>query len=279
MERPDTYLSRIESASQYLQRQLPQVPRYAILLGTGAQSLAAALSAKSSIAYEDIPHFQPTTAPTHTSQLHKGTLQGTEVLLLEGRYHYYEGYSMQEVTFSIRVLGAIGVDTLLMTHAAGGLLPNMQKSELALIKDHINLQPENPLRGPNLEAYGPRFLDMSAPYDLGLRNLAEQVAQAQQIPLREGVYAAVQGPHLETPAEYEYLRKIGADLVGMSTVPEVLVARHMGMRCCVLSVISDLCYPGALEVVEVPKVLAAVAAAEPALQQLLCGILAKDKKK
>ena len=276
MESVTSYLEKVEASAAFLKAEL-DVPRYAVLLGTGAQPLAEALSEVRVLSYADIPHFVPSTAPTHAARMQAGSLDGLPVLLLEGRYHYYEGYDMQQVTLPIRALGAAGVDTLLMTNAAGGLRPGMQKSDLMLISDHINLQPENPLRGQNLDKYGPRFPDMSTPYDTSLLRIAEQVAKNQKIRLQKGVYAAVQGPQLETPAEYAYLRQIGADAVGMSTVPEVLVARHMGLRCFAVSVISDLCYPGALEVVSVPKVLAAVAAATPQLQALLCGLLAEDQ--
>ncbi len=276
MEQVQAYISRIQGARDFLQKKLGEVPRYGMVLGTGSQQLVAALEDSYCIPYASIPHFQPPTAPLHGAQLHVGKLYGKQVLLMDGRYHYYEGYNMQEVTFPIRVLGALGVDTLLLTNAAGGLVTGMQKSELMLVTDHINLQPENPLRGANLDTYGPRFPDMSAPYDGVLCAAAKQVAVAQQLPLREGVYVAVQGPQLETPAEYAYLTQIGAHAVGMSTVPEVLVARHMGMRCCAISIISDICYPGALEVVEVSAIFAAVAAAQPHLQALICGILQKE---
>ena len=255
---------------------LPCRPSYALVLGTGAQRLTGLLRDRTSIEYAEIPYLQPTTAPSHHAQLHIGTLADVPILLLEGRYHYYEGYDMSEITFPIRLLKAIGVDTLLMTNAAGGLLPGMQKSELMLVADHINLQAESPLRGPNLDEYGPRFPDMSAPYDTQLRTRARAAAQRNNIPLREGVYVSVGGPQLETPAEYEYLRRIGGEVVGMSTAPEVIVARHMKMRCCVCSVISDLCYPGALEVIDVPQILAAVAAAEPHLATLLTEIVTED---
>ena len=271
-----SYLEQIEVTAAFLRKKLP-FTCYALLLGTGAQGLVSSLSERRSLSYSDIPNFVPTTAPSHEGQLHWGRLGGVSLLLLEGRYHYYEGYSIQEITLPIRAMGRAGVDTLLLTCAAGGLRPGMQKSELMLICDHINLQPESPLRGKNLDTLGPRFPDMSVPYDLHLRQKALQVAEKQRISLQEGVYVAVQGPQLETPAEYAYLRQIGADAVGMSTVPEVIVAKHMGLRCCAVAVISDLCYPAALEEIDVQKVMVAVAAAQPHLQALVCGILTEDQ--
>ena len=276
IEKTKTYAEKIVEAATYLRDCLTEVPSYAIILGTGAQHIAHLLTERQTISYQDIPHFEPTTAPTHLDQLHLGKLKGRSVLLLEGRYHYYEGYSIEEITFAVRVLGNLGVGTLLMTNAAGGLLPGMQKSDLLLVRDHINLQPKSPLRGPNLDDFGPRFPDMSKPYDAELRALARRIAQQHEIPLKEGIYVCVQGPQLETPAEYEYLSRIGGELVGMSTAPEVIVARHMGMRCCVLSVVSDLCYPAALEVIDISEVLAAIEVARPRIEVILSGIIQED---
>ena len=278
MKESKSYLKKIEEAASFLKNKLPKL-RYALLLGTGTQKIASTLKNQRSIAYTDVPYFLPTTSLSHKSQLQVGLLRDVPLLLLEGRYHYYEGYSMQEITFPIRVMAKIGIDTLLLTCAVGGLRPGMQKSELILIRDHINLQPENPLRGQNLDTLGPRFPDMSTPYDKDLRQIALTVSKKQRISLQEGVYVAVQGPQLETPSEYNYLRQIGADVVGMSTAPEVIVARHMGLRCCAIAVVSDLCYPDALEEIDVQKVLAAVEAAQPNLETLLCGILKEEQSK
>jgi purine-nucleoside phosphorylase len=194
---------------------------------------------------------------------------------MQGRFHRYEGYSLQQVTFPVRVLRALGADTLIVSNACGGMHPLWAAGDLMLICDHINLLGDNPLIGPNDDALGPRFPDMSAPYDPGLRALAREVAVQQGIPLREGVYVAVQGPNLETRAEYRFLRTLGADVVGMSTVPEVIVARHGGMRVLGLSIITDQCLPDALEPASLAQILAVARVAEPKLTAVVRGVMAR----
>jgi purine-nucleoside phosphorylase len=204
-----------------------------------------------------------------------GTLGGKTVVAMQGRFHRYEGYSLQQVTFPVRVLRALGAETLVVSNACGGMHPLWAAGDLMLIADHLNLLGDNPLIGPNDEALGPRFPDMSEPYDATLRQLAREVAVANGIMLREGVYVAVQGPNLETRAEYRFLRGLGADVVGMSTVPEVIVARHGGMRVLGLSIITDLCLPDALEPASLAQILAVARAAEPKLTAVVQGVIAR----
>ena len=198
-----------------------------------------------------------------------GQLEGIPIYAFQGRFHLYEGYSAQQVTFPVRVLGALGVETLLISNAAGGMNPHFKRGDLMLITDHINFQGANPLVGPNLDEWGPRFPDMSEPYDLKLRQAAEESARRRGIKLQQGVYVSVTGPNLETRAEYRFLRWGGADVVGMSTVPEVIVARHMDMRVMAISVVTDECFPDALEPVSIADVLAAAAEAEPSLSAII----------
>ena len=247
----------------------------AIVLGTGLGALADAISIDASIDYRELPHFPLSTVESHSGRLLCGTLAGKTVIAMQGRMHGYEGYTLQQVTFPIRVLRALGAHTLIVSNACGGLHPLWNKGDLMLIADHINLQGDNPLIGPNDDTLGPRFPDMSEPYDATLRGLAREVALASGITLREGVYLAVQGPNLETRAEYRMVRAMGADVVGMSTVPEVIVARHGGMRVMGLSIITDLCLPDALEPTRVEHIIAAARVAEPLLGAVVQGVLAR----
>jgi purine-nucleoside phosphorylase len=218
------------------------------------------------IPYSEIPHFPLSTVESHQGKLILGTLSGRPVVAMQGRFHFYEGYTMRQVVFPVRVMSAgLGIRTLLISNAAGGLNPEFRKGDLMLIVDHINLQGENPLAGPNDASMGPRFPDMSCPYDRGLQELARKAAAASGTRLREGVFAAVQGPNLETRAEYRFLRIVGADAVGMSTVPEVLVAVHMGMKVMAMSIITDECFPDTLEPVTIEEVVKVASAAEPKL--------------
>ena len=273
------YANRIAQAVAYLQDRLGAYhPHYALVLGTGSQKMLSQLEVHESIDFTDIPFFSPTTAPSHGTRLVVASYQGVLLAVLEGRHHYYEGYDMQTITFPVRVLGAWGVDTLLLSAAVGGLLEGMQSSEIVLVNDHIHLQSGSPLRGANLDTYGPRFPDMSAPYDAQLRDHTQAVAQARNEKLREGVYVSVDGPQLETPAEYAYLRNIGGHVVGMSVTAEVIIARHMGLRCLALAVVSDLCYPKALAPINIAEVMAAVERAQPQLLALIGGVLVADNK-
>jgi len=265
------YQQQVTEAADHIREALPagmDVPAIGIILGTGLGKLADVIEADQTLPYGDLPHFPTSTVESHDGRLLIGHLDGVPVLAMQGRFHLYEGYTAHQITFPVRVMGTLGVDTLLVSNAAGGMNPHFRRGDLMLITDHINFQGANPLEGPNVEAWGPRFPDMSEPYDVDLRSLAKQKALDHGIKLQEGVYLAVLGPNLETKAEYRFLRRIGADVVGMSTIPEVLVARHMGLRVMAMSVITDECFPDALEPVSLEDVLAAAGEAEPKLTAL-----------
>ena len=249
------------------------VPDVAIILGTGLGALAEALQADTVLPYADVPGFPRPTVETHAGRLLLGTLGGRRVAMMQGRFHRYEGYSLQQVAFPVRVLRALGARTLIVSNVSGGMHPLWATGDLVLLSDHINLLGDNPLAGPNVDAEGPRFPDMSAAYDPALRQLAREVAIDHKIVLREGVYVAVPGPNLETRAEYRMLRALGADLVGMSTVPEVITAVHQGMRVLGLSIITDNCLPDALEPTSVEQIIAVARGAEPKLATLVRGVL------
>jgi purine-nucleoside phosphorylase len=250
-----------------------QRPDVAIILGTGLGQLGAEIDTSVAIEYADIPNFPLSTVESHAGRLLCGTLAGKTVVAMQGRFHRYEGYSLQQVTFPVRVLHALGAGTLVVSNACGGMHPLWRAGDLMLIADHINLLGDNPLVGPNDDRLGPRFPDMSEAYEAPLRELARSVALERGIELREGVYVAVSGPNLETRAEYRFLRAIGADVVGMSTVPEVIVAKHAGMRVLGLSIITDMCLPDNLEPATVEKIIAVANRAEPRLTQLVTGVL------
>ncbi len=244
-------------------------PRAAIILGTGLGGLGREIRAEAEISYADIPGFPLSTVESHAGRLICGTLDGVPVVAMAGRFHRYEGYDLAQVAFPVRAIRALGAEVLLVSNACGGMHPLWAPGDLMVIADHINLLGGNPLVGPNDDALGPRFPDMSEPYDPALRRRAHEVALAQGITLREGVYVAVTGPCLETRAEYRWLRAIGADVVGMSTVPEVIVARHGGMRVLGVSIITDQCLPDALEPATLEKIIAVAGKAEPHLTTLL----------
>ena len=266
---------RIEACAQAIRARFSTPVDAAIILGTGLGALADEIRVQQVIDYRDLPNFPLSTVESHSGRLLCGTLQGKTVIAMQGRFHRYEGYSLQQVTFPIRVLRALGAETLVVSNACGGMHPLWAPGDLMLIADHLNLLGDNPLIGPNDDALGPRFPDMSEPYDAGLRRIARAVATANGITLREGVYAAVQGPNLETRAEYRYLRMLGADVVGMSTVPEVIVARHGGMRVLGLSIITDQCLPDALEPTTVARIIDVARAAEPQLTAVVAGVIAR----
>jgi purine-nucleoside phosphorylase len=244
-------------------------PRAGLILGTGLGGLAAQIEAAAALPYARIPHFPAVTVQSHAGQLVCGTLCGVPVVAMDGRFHYYEGYSLRQVTFPVRVMRELGADVLVVTNAAGGLNPQHALADLVIIEDHINLMPENPLRGVNDDALGPRFPDMSEPYDRELIALARRTALELAIPAHTGVFVAVPGPNLETRAEYRMLRGMGADVVGMSTVPEALVARHAGMRTLGFSVITDMCLPDALEPVSIERILEVAARGGERLARLI----------
>lgn len=248
-------------------------PDIAVILGTGLGALADELKAETTIAYPEIPGFPTPTVETHAGRLLLGTLGKRRVAVMQGRFHRYEGYTLQQVAFPVRVLKALGATTLVVSNVSGGMHPLWSTGDLVLIADHINLLGDNPLVGPNVDAEGPRFPDMSAAYDRELRRLARAVAVEHKIVLREGVYVAVPGPNLETAAEYRMLRAMGADIVGMSTVPEVITAVHQGMRVLGLSIITDTCLPDALEPTSVEQIIAVARAAEPRLATVVRGVV------
>ena len=266
-------LEAVEAAAAVVRARFGAVPDVAIVLGTGLGGLANEIAAEATISYADIPDFPLSTVESHAGRLLCGTLGGKTVVAMQGRFHRYEGYTLQQVTFPVRVLRALGAHTLVVSNACGGMNPYWAPGELMLIADHINLLGDNPLIGANDDRLGVRFPDMSAPYDEGLREIARRVAAEQRTVLREGVYVAVAGPNLETRAEYRMLRALGADVVGMSTVPEVIVAVHGGMRVLGLSIITDQCLPDALEPAEISKIIATAGRAEPGLTALVRGVL------
>ena len=269
------YRRQVEEAAAAIRERIDLDARIGIILGTGLGALADAIDADVVLSYDDIPHFPISTVESHHGKLLAGHLDGVPVLALQGRFHLYEGYGPLEITFPVRVLAHLGIETLLISNAAGGMNTNFRRGDLMLVTDHINLQGINPLSGPNHDDWGPRFPDMSMPYDEDLRRIAEEAALERAIKLQQGVYLAVEGPNLETRAEYRFLRMIGADAVGMSTVPEVIVARHQGIRCLAFSVITDECFPDALEPVSIEDVLAAAGEAEPKLTAVMRAVVAE----
>jgi len=264
---------RVERAAQAVRDHTSLEPEVGIILGTGLGGLAQEIEVDSSISYQEIPGFPLSTVESHAGRLILGRLGKRRVVAMQGRFHRYEGYSLPEVTFPVRVLHALGAKTLLVSNACGGMNPLWAPGELVLISDHINLLGDNPLIGANDERLGPRFPDMSAPYDPELRALARAAAVELGIVLREGVYVAVPGPNLETRAEYRMLRTIGADVVGMSTVPEVIVAQHAGMRTLGFSIITDQCLPDALEPADIGRIIATAGQAEPSLTRLIQAVV------
>ena len=266
-------LESIEAAADVVRARFAAVPEVAIVLGTGLGGLAREVDVAAVVEYGDIPGFPLSTVESHAGRLLCGTLGGRTVVAMQGRFHRYEGYTLQQVTFPIRVLRALGAERLVVSNACGGMREDWAPGDLMLVADHINLLGDNPLIGENDDRLGPRFPDMSAPYDADLRALAREVAAEQGTVLREGVYVAVSGPNLETRAEYRMLRTIGADVVGMSTVPEVIVAVHGGMRVLGVSIITDQCIPETLVPAELAMIIATAGRAEPRLTALVRGVL------
>ncbi len=261
-------MERIRESTAAIRAKSDLAPRVGIVLGTGLGGLAEEIEIDEAVPYAEIPGFPEPTVETHSGRLVLGALGGTPVAAMQGRFHRYEGYSLQEITFPVRVLHALGADTLVVSNVSGGMNPLWRAGELVLIDDHINLLGDSPLVGPNLDELGPRFPDMSEPYDRELQRMTLEAALELGIRLNRGVYVAVTGPQLETRAEYRMLRAVGADVVGMSTVPEVIVARHAGMRVLGLSIITDECFPDALEVADIEKIIATARDAEPHLTRL-----------
>ena len=273
MSATGTLYDRVNGAARVIGERTALKPEVAIVLGTGLGALAKEIAVETEISYGDIPGFPLSTVESHTGRLLLGRLGGRVVVAMQGRFHRYEGYDLQQVTFAVRVLHALGAGTLVVSNACGGMHPLWAPGDLVLLSDHINLLGDNPLIGRNDDRLGPRFPDMSAPYDPGLRALARVVALELGIVLREGVYVAVPGPSLETRAEYRMLRTIGADVVGMSTVPEVIVAVHEGMRVLGISIITDQCLPDALEPADIGRIIETANRAEPQLTTLVTTVL------
>lgn len=265
----------IDEATAYLRRRGYGDAETGIVLGTGLGKFVDKIEVEESIKYGAIPHFPVATMEFHSGNLILGRCGGKKVIAMQGRFHYYEGYSMKEITFPIRVLKNLGIKNLLVSNAAGGVNLDFKKGDLAVIDDHINLQPANPLTGPNEEAMGPRFPDMSAPYSPQLIKMLEEIATEAKHKLKKGVYAAVAGPNLETRAEYRYLKTIGADMVGMSTVPEVIVANHMGLPVLAVSVITDECDPDNLRPVNIEEIIAVAGQADEHLSNFFITLIAK----
>ncbi len=268
--------ARVQKAVDAVRARTRLEPRVAIILGTGLGALAEEIEREATVPYADIPGFPEPTVETHRGELVLGRLDGVPVVAMRGRFHRYEGYTLQEVTFPVRVLWALGARTLVVSNACGVMNPEWRAGELMLIEDHINLLGDNPLVGPNDERFGPRFPDMSEPYDRALQERARAAASELGIPLRSGVYVAWIGPALETRAEYRMLRTLGADVVGMSTVPEVIVARHMDMRVLGIGIITDECFPDTLEPVDVERIIATAMKAEPHLTRLIRRVVSEQ---
>jgi len=266
---------QIQEAKKVIQARWNGKPRAGIILGTGLGGLAEEIQDSVKIPYQEIPYFPHSTVESHAGRLVCGNLGGQPVLAMEGRFHFYEGYTLQQITFPVRVMKAMGANVLIVSNACGGMNPQWEKGDIMLIEDHINLLGDNPLIGKNDERLGIRFPDMCQVYDLDLIKLAQRIALEEKIPVKKGVFVAVSGPNLETRAEYRFLKQIGADVVGMSTVPEAIVGVHSSMRVMGLSVITDLCLPDALEPANLPDIIATANAAEKKLRVLVRRVVAE----
>lgn len=264
---------KIAEAKKFIESRSKVKPKIGIIVGTGLGTLAKEIEIKAIVPYSDIPHFAVSTAPGHEGNLILGKLSGKMIMAMQGRFHLYEGYSLEEITFPIRIMKEMGVELLIESNAAGGMNPNFKAGDLMIITDHINLTGNNPLIGPNDERLGPRFPDMSEPYDKKLIELTKRIAIEEKIGIHKGVYVGLTGPNFETPAEYRFLRLIGADAVGMSTVCEVIVARHSGLRVLGMSCITDECIPDRLEPVNFRKLIQVAQKVEPNLARLVKRLL------
>lgn len=263
------YLEQIQEAFRHIRTKTKTETPVGIILGTGLGALALEIKKETEIPYTEIPHFPVSTVESHAGRLIFGKLGGKNVVAMQGRFHFYEGYTMQQITFPVRVMKFLGVKTLLVSNACGGMNPQYLPGDVMIMDDHINLLGDNPLRGKNEDSLGPRFPDMSEPYSKKLIAMAEQIALEEKIKVQRGVYAAVMGPNLETRAEYRFLRYIGADVVGMSTVPEVIVANHMGIACLGFSIITDECFPDSLQPVDIQKIIKTAGETEPKMTRIM----------
>jgi purine-nucleoside phosphorylase len=270
---------QMEAAAAAIREEWDETPLVGIILGTGLGGLAEQIESSTVIEYEAIPHFPTSTAVSHRGQLVCGRLEGVPIVAMEGRFHQYEGYPLKKITLPVRVMKALGAETLIVTHAVGGMNPQYQPGDVMIIDDHINLMGDNPLVGINDEKLGPRFPDMSAPYTPELCEVGQEIARRENFVAHRGVMVAVTGPNLETRAEYRFLRMIGADVVGMSTVPEVIVAVHCGLRVFGLWVVSDMCLPDSLKPAVVEEIIAVANSAEPKLRALVLGVLAHESSR
>ncbi len=262
-------MQMIEQTLEVIRKQTTEDYEVGIVLGTGLGGLVKEIAIEHELDYSELPHFPLSTVESHNGKLIFGKINGKNVVAMQGRFHFYEGYSMKQITYPIRVMNSLGVKTLLLSNACGGMNPQFRKGDVMLMTDHINLLGDNPLIGKNEESLGPRFPDMSEPYDLTLISLAEKLALENKIKLQKGVYVAVPGPNLETRAEYRFLRAIGADVVGMSSIPENIVANHMGMKVLGFSIITDECFPDSLKPVNVEEIIAAAMEAEPKMTLIM----------
>lgn len=269
-------LKTIIESTEFIHEKIGGKPEIGIVLGTGLGGLVHEIEITDELSYEDIPHFPVSTVESHSGKLIFGLLGGKKVMAMQGRFHYYEGYSMQQVTFPIRVMKMLGVQKIFLSNASGGVNPDFEIGEIMIINDHINLFPEHPLVGPNLDQLGDRFPDMSDAYNRKMIDLAKSIAAEKNIKVSEGVYAGLTGPTLETPAEYHYIRTIGADTVGMSTIPEVIVARHMGIPVFAVSIITDLGVKGKIKKVTVADVIAVAKKQEPKMTEIMKELIARS---
>lgn len=271
----EEFRSKRDEALNFIQSKTAFQPEYLLILGTGLGQLGDEIEVEDSISYDEIPHFPVSTVESHAGRLLFGNLGGKKVVAMQGRFHFYEGYTMQQIAFPVRVAKALGAHSLFVSNACGGMNPNFEAGDIMLITDHINFLGDNPLIGPNDDELGPRFPDMSDPYTNRLREIAQNVALENSLKMHEGIYLSISGPMLETKAEYRYMRQLGADVVGMSTVPEVIAAVHMGMDVLGISVITDECFPDSLQPVVLEEIFAAAAQAEPKMTQVIIGVLEK----
>jgi len=272
-----TLKQKIDETLSVIQKHTKENYPIGIILGTGLGGLVKEINVSHQIEYGDLPHFPLSTVESHHGKLIFGTIADKNIVAMQGRFHFYEGYSMQQITYPVRVMKYLGVKILLVSNACGGMNPKYRKGDIMLMVDHINLLGDNPLIGKNEDDLGPRFPDMSEPYSLELISLAEKVAEENKIKVQKGVYVAVPGPNLETKAEYKFLREIGADVVGMSTIPENIVANHMGMKVLGMSIITDECFPETLKPVNMEEIVAAAMKAEPKMTLIMKEVIKRIK--
>lgn len=268
-------LAQMKEAAEFINSKTQVKPSIGIILGTGLGGLVKEIEIIDEIPYEIIPHFPVSTVESHSGKLIFGKLGGKQVVAMQGRFHFYEGYNMQQVTFPVRVMKLLGIERLFVSNASGGVNPDFEVGEIMILDDHINLFPAHPLIGKNIDELGPRFPDMSEPYDHEMVALGKQIAADNNIKVSVGTYAALTGPTLETPAEYGYVRAIGADAVGMSTIPEVIVARHMEIPCFAISIITDLGVPGKIQKVSLQDVIDVASRQEPKMTLIMRELISK----